>query len=46
MENAGAALWVADAAADVIEGVRLAAASIDSGRAAAVLGAVSEAVTA
>ena len=35
--NAGAALFVADRAADVGEGVRLAADAIDSGRAADVV---------
>jgi anthranilate phosphoribosyltransferase len=37
--NAGAALWVAGVAAELTEGVRLAADAIDSGRAAAVLDA-------
>ena len=35
--NAGAALWVAGLAADVLEGARLAAATIDSGAAARAL---------
>ena len=40
--NAGAALFVAGAASDVAEGLELAAAAIDSGRAAAVVANVAE----